>query len=671
MSDKLILRDYNKPSATIAPTAEAPAKSAVKVRDYATQNAPVQRESAAYNDIRDFPAGFAKSVVDYDRRYDQVSGKAGAQQEIDEAARLDKDLMESGYGLAGKITGDALTTALALGLGSKIPVVGPTVMQAAKAYPKSAILGTGAGIGASMPVTSGDSTIGNMAEGALFNLGGTKALELIGKVGNTVIPPLVGKTSKWADKSKQELFNYMRKNGLMMGAGDIGQGSGTRWIENLTAKMPFSGRPDWVSDKVGEIGNIANRLGEKIGVSGMSLTQANETIKNSLKSAYGNAKKSAGKLYDDVSAASQNSSPVKLLNTKQAAEDAAQILPDVWSKLGNTRAKNFVDKLGKATNQKSPVINPATGKPFDITPELTFDEVRMVRKLFGQARNSAWKQVQNGQMIDDEAQAITNLFKALERDLNDWGLNPANVAVNGSYRAANQFYEAAVAPFKNPDKLSSNSPYIFNLVTRDKGLTDKVGSSIIKEDAPSLLIDVLKLTNNDPKTRAALQNVLLQKITNGIESSGAPQKTVVNNFNKLSDIAPLVFSPSQMNKLGKNMEAFNMMSPTRYSDTSVSALESAPLREAMTGGAIGVGGSFLLNNPLLGLGLAAGTTGLGRASQMLTSTRPGINFLMSDKNVINPMVNKLGGLGAAAYSQNMDPDISENVLGRIGIANTQ
>lgn len=670
MSDKLILRDYNKPSATTAPTTEAPVKSAVKVRDYATANAPVQKESAASGGIGDFPAGFAKGFVDYGRRFDQVSGKAGAQEAIDEAARLDKDLMESGYGLAGNVTANALTTALAAGLGSKIPVIGPMAVQAAKTYPKSAILGTGAGFAATTPVTSDDSTIGNMAEGALFNLGGTGAMNLIGKVGNTVIPPLVGKTSKWADKSKQDLFNYMRKNGLMMGAGDIGQGTTTRWMENVSGRLPFSGRPSWISDKVGEIGNIANRLGEKIGVSDMSLTEANETIKKSIKSAYTNAKKSAGQLYDDVSAASKNSSPIKMLNTKQAAEDANELLPDVWTKLGNTRAKNLVDKLVRATNQKSPVINPATGRPFTITPELTFDEARVARKILKQAKDQAWKQVQNGQMVSDEAQGLTNIFKAVEQDLDDWGMNTANVAVHGQYRAANQFYEDMVAPFKNPDKLSSNSPFIANMVDKNKGLTDKVGSSIIREDAPSLLVDVLKLTNNDPKTRTALQNVVLHKITNGIESSGAPQKTVVDNFNKISDIAPLVFSPNQMSRLGKNMEAFSMMSPTRFSDAAIANAENQSLTRGLFGlGELGgMGAAAFLGNPGVALGIGGASALGGKGVQMLTSTRPGINFLMSDKNVINPMVNKLGGLTAAAYSQNMDPDVSENVLGRVGVA---
>ena len=131
--------------------------------------------------LENFAAGAGKSVYDTARGLGQLVGLV-PQSDVDEAQRLDAPLMDTTAGTLGNITGQVAQTAL--------PVAGATrtATALAKVAPKAAIaLGpagvaaaTGAGFNATQPVVSGDSRVGQAAEGAVLGAAGQGVLNAAG-----------------------------------------------------------------------------------------------------------------------------------------------------------------------------------------------------------------------------------------------------------------------------------------------------------------------------------------------------------------------------------------------------------------------------------------------------------------------------------------------------------
>lgn len=153
-----------------------------------------------------FRAGFGKSFVDTGRGIGQLVGLVD-QASIDEAAKLDAPLNATGAGLAGNITG-GITQVVApgaglVGLGTKAP----RLAQAGRVLlnPRAAVTatgvrgglqtaavagGVGAGLAALQPVTSDETRVGNMAQGAVFGAAGQGVGEVIGAAARPVIRAL-------------------------------------------------------------------------------------------------------------------------------------------------------------------------------------------------------------------------------------------------------------------------------------------------------------------------------------------------------------------------------------------------------------------------------------------------------------------------------------------------
>lgn len=651
-----------------APTPEVvdPSAPVLNIPKYG-KDIPQTKISSAENNYKDLLPGFGKAFHDYGLRMDQVGGVQGSQDTIDSYANLDKDLMNSGWGMAGNILGNVATTGAGVALGARIPGVGPTMVRAGLSSPYLTNALISAGLGATMPVKSDDSTLGNMAEGAIGGTLGMGGLNTLGKLISTVGPPVIGGVSKWSDKSAKQLYDFMRSKGLSMGAGDIGDNAGTRWAENLATRLPLSGRGAWLENTLDDIKKVGANLGSSLGIPNMH--DANAAIVSSIKQAYKTAKTTAGSMYDDVAtavSANPNAPTVVLPTTHQAIIDAQKVLPDVWDKLQNTQAKNIIEKLSAATNQKSVLIDPITKKPFVKMPELSFTDARVARKILRNAKEQAFKLAENGTMSSDEAHGLAGVYKAFNEDLDNWGLNPTNTGIFEKYQAANNFHKSKVVPFTEPTMLQSNSP-VFKQIIADKKNPDLVDSLVFKKGQPSIVDDLLNLTGANRKSVNAMRSIVMDKIIGNSSTTNAPQQTIAENFNKFGDLAERVLTPAQFANLNRTVVGLSKMSPRRHSENVLNALENSPVKSLMGSGELaGMGALSLYGHPGLAAGLAAVTAGGGRLIHHMTTARPFVNYRMSDPTIMNPAVNKLGGLGAAAYSQQMEPDISANVVGRLG-----
>jgi hypothetical protein len=122
--------------------------------DYDTQRADPTKDMSG---VGKFVAGYGAAVPQMVRGVGQLLGMV-SQEEVDEAKRLEKPLMESGAGMAGNIAGNIAATVPA------IAVPGAATLRGAAA--------TGAALGATQPVATGESRLENTAMGAGFGAGG-------------------------------------------------------------------------------------------------------------------------------------------------------------------------------------------------------------------------------------------------------------------------------------------------------------------------------------------------------------------------------------------------------------------------------------------------------------------------------------------------------------------
>lgn len=158
-------------------------------------------EMSGFDQLR---AGFAKSFVDTGRGLGQIVGLV-SQDEVDEAAQRDAALMDTGGGLGGNIVGHLGQLLIPAGAATKAGAYAPRLANAGRVVlnPRVAATAQGTNAGARLtrvgqtlgaagtvgaaqaalqPVVSGDSRIGNAAEGFAFGAGGQGIAEGLGEI---------------------------------------------------------------------------------------------------------------------------------------------------------------------------------------------------------------------------------------------------------------------------------------------------------------------------------------------------------------------------------------------------------------------------------------------------------------------------------------------------------
>lgn len=189
-----------------------------------------------------FMAGAGKAVADTGRGLRQFMGTA-SQEEVDDAARRDMPLMNSGAGMAGYMGGKMAEGML--GGRALSAAVGPLAqmrnVQAMRNVPffrrlsgPTATAAAGAGIhGATQPVMSGESRLGNASTAALLGgattagVGGVKRLG--SAIGERITPAM------------QDALAFATKHGIPMRGHQLDKSGPVQLGYRLTGRLPMSG----------------------------------------------------------------------------------------------------------------------------------------------------------------------------------------------------------------------------------------------------------------------------------------------------------------------------------------------------------------------------------------------------------------------------------------------
>lgn len=179
--------------------------------------------------LQNAAAGAGKSVADTWEGTKQLFG-FGNQSAIDERARLDAPLMQTGGGLTGNIAGQVAQMALP---GAALGKLGMGV-KAATTLGKAAQAAAGAGAFAGLqPVLSGQSRAENAATGAAWGAGGQLAasgLSRAAKGGKDAIEPAL-----------RDLAMKAESYGIPVTMAQLSDSRFLRTLKSVVDKLPFSG----------------------------------------------------------------------------------------------------------------------------------------------------------------------------------------------------------------------------------------------------------------------------------------------------------------------------------------------------------------------------------------------------------------------------------------------
>lgn len=191
-------------------------------------------------------AGVGKSFVDTYQGLKQLGAQAGnkiglvddstvqaIQADVDERARLDKPLMETGAGLTGNILGQVgpmFVPGAALG---KVGAVKNLAAAVPKLAPFVGAAASGGGFSAAQPVLSGDSRLENAGYGALTGAVGQGAAALAGKVASGAKDAISPQVRALAEEAE--------RRGIPVSLAQLSDSGFLKQLQSVIEKLPFTG----------------------------------------------------------------------------------------------------------------------------------------------------------------------------------------------------------------------------------------------------------------------------------------------------------------------------------------------------------------------------------------------------------------------------------------------
>lgn len=466
-----------------------------------------------------FLAGAGKRLTDVGRRARQVFGSEEAQREIDEAAERDRPLMATTGGMLGYALPDVI-------LGMQ-----PRNIPAAA----GAAFGFGAASGAATPVTSAER--GTQAEILNPLLGGIGAAGMqkvlggaaaaLGKASN-VAPELVARGAqgvarrvgqpgtklpapgvKFDDDKAKALYDLAQAQGVRTSIGDIDPHSGLRSLEDtLEGVMPsrrqfMLGQQDDLKDMLARTQSAVERPVRDAQGAVVPNTYA---MAQGVKDAYDAAKAAAKTKFAQVEdlATKPGVQPIIPAQTYHEAQRLMAERPEFFSELQNNAMWKKVLGVERDAGPQTSVILQASGQPFKKAQQLDFSEVKALRARLGSEYRSA--RVQD----PEKARMMATLLHAVDNDLDTWGQNTGNKALNTAYADARTFYKQNVVPFTDPDANLSKSRLFSDIALKDKVDAETVSRGVFKEGRQQLAQDFMDLST--PAGQQATKNELIDEI---------------------------------------------------------------------------------------------------------------------------------------------------------------
>lgn len=465
-----------------------------------------------------FLAGAGKRLTDVGRRARQVVGDEAAQREIDEAALTDQALMET--------TGGQLGYALPDVIAGLQPRNIPATAKAA--------FGFGGASGAATPLTSEEqgtnAAILNPMVGAIGAAGAQKVLggmaNVMGRASN-VLPTAMANAGNaalratgrgtrlptpevpFADPATRQAYDLARSQGVRTSIGDLEPHGAFRSLEDsLEGIMPS--RREYMFGQQEDLRSMLRNT--QAGVERPITDAQGNVIPNTyamaqgVKDAYASAKTAARAKFGDVEklAMGTNVQPIVPAQTYHEAERLVAERPEFFKELQDNGLWKKVLGVEKDTGPQTSVILQANGQPFKKAQLLDFSEVKALRSRLG----SEWRSAKG--QDPEKARMMAVLLRALDNDIDAWGQNTGNKALNAAYADARNFYKENVVPFTDPLANPSKSPLFSNIALKDKVDAETVPRGVFKEGRQQLAQDFMDLST--PRGQQAAKNELIDEI---------------------------------------------------------------------------------------------------------------------------------------------------------------
>lgn len=593
-----------------------------------------------------FFAGAGKRFNEIGQRVKQLTGNTSPddQAEIDAAMLRDRPLLDTSAGQFGYMAPDIVA-------GAKLPVT-----------PKAA-LGFGAASGAATPLTSEEQdtyagllnpTIG--ALGAGLGQTGLGALSrFMGRASNLAPHYLAQGTNLAADVARRKGLKVPQmpvprvpyEDPLVAATQDLASSQGVRTsIGDLDPKSVWRGVEDKLegvlpnrsrflegqqSDLKAMLENTRGQIEKPILDANGQRVPDSFAMAKGLKDKYEANRKTARVMFDDVGNLAQQPgvSPIAPTETQATALALMAERPAFFQELQDYGLWKKLTGVERDTGPQNSIILQQNGLPFQKPQLLDFNEVKALRSRLGSEFNSA-------KTTDREkARVFAKLLSSLDQDLDVWGQNTGNDALNKAYAGARTYYKQNVVPYTDPTANPSKSPLFSNVAVKDKVDSDTIPRGVFKEDRQQLAQDFMDLAT--PEGQQAGKNALVNDIVdaglNPNTESGL-STSIVRHGSRYSEPGAAVFTSGEQQALD---DAISTLKTTRRAAAHTPSMPKTGARlvpfatgAAMLGGA-SVPAYYALNATL--------------GEELSPSERVAAAFGLI------PMAGYAGGLGAVRYAQ--------------------
>lgn len=607
-----------------------------------------------------FLAGAGKTYADVGRRAKQVMLRPGAQEDIDESARLDKPLMETTAGMLGSMAPSV--------------VAGMPVANTARA---AGLFGLANGL---MTPTTSEEGLGseflNPALGAIGGAGGQKVMNAVtnaaGKVANVLpraaysaLPAAAQRFATRHGLPKPDLpfenaedeatVALLDRLGVRHSIGDVQPRSMFRSFEDATEPLGL-GRRGFLEGQQDDLKSMleATRTGINKPIVDQATGQVvpdNFAMAKGLKDQYAANKVVARDMFNDVGKLAEQPGvkPIIPANTYHEAQRLMAERPDFFEELQKHGMWKKLAGVERDAGPQNSIIVQQNGQPFQKAQQLDFNEVKALRSRLGSEWNSAKSQDR------EKARVMATLLRALDDDLDMWGQDTGNAALNNAYGKARSYYKKNVVPYTDPEVNPSKSPIFSNVAFKDKIDSETLPRGVFKEDRSQLAQDFMDLSN--PTGQQAGKNELINEIIGaGLnpDTETGLSNAMIRHSTRYKAPGSAVFSPSEQQAVADSVEA---LKHTRRA----AQLQATPPKTGFRS-VPWAAGSALMGGAGVPLYYGLNAT---MGDQLTPSERVATAFILA------PLTALAAAKGASAYSHGAagkalhfaDPNITAPVLG--------
>jgi hypothetical protein len=588
-----------------------------------------------------FFTGAGKRLTEAGQRVRQLVGDKSVQPDIDASVERDRALMDTTAGQFGYMMPDIIaglqptnipnTVRAAATQGLVSGALVPTTTEEQKGYagvlnPVVQSLGAAAGQKVLGGVANAAGKLMNVAPTALANTVNS-ALRASGRGTRLPVPEVPPASPAIAAKQK-----LMQQQGVRTSIGDIDPKSGWRSFEDLIEPV-LGERRGFMTQQQDDLKRMLANT--QAAVDKPVRDQAGNVVPNTfvmaqgIKDAYTANKKAAKDMFDNVStlASQPGVVPIKPNETLVSAQRLLAEKPEYFAEMQDNPMWRKLLGVKRDTDLQASVILQQNGKPFLKPQELDFNEVKSLRSALGSEYRDADK--------PSRKRAYAIMLEALDKDLDAWGQNTGNKALNAAYGDARSFYKQNVVPYTDPQVNPSKSPLFRNIAVKDKVDSETIPKGVFKEDRQQLAQDFMDLAT--PTGQQGAKNELIDEVI----SSGLNPNTetglstsIINHGAKYKAPGAAVFSPAEQQALEDSIGA---LKTTRRA-------ASMPLSEPRTGVRIA---PWAAGTALVGGATVPAFYGLNAmAGEDLSPTQ---RILMAFGAL--PLAGAIGAKGAAKYTQ--------------------